>query len=123
MQEARLTPRVAIAASWLPGAFHGDPGDRLIVATAREIGLPVVTRERAVVGSGRVVGVGCKEGGVWDDQKMIWPFQATIVYRSPLIQRNESALLKVESDLFPVDFIRVAIPIVRFLVAILQYMR
>jgi len=49
VKEARLTPRVAIAASWLPGEFHGDPGDRLIVATARELGVPVVTRARAVL--------------------------------------------------------------------------
>jgi PIN domain nuclease of toxin-antitoxin system len=49
-------PSLAI---WLPGAFHGDPGDRLIVATAREMGVPVVTRDRAVLGYGRVVGVGC----------------------------------------------------------------
>lgn len=30
-----LTPRVAIEASELPGDFHRDPADRLIVATAR----------------------------------------------------------------------------------------
>ncbi|MCS6931201.1 MAG: type II toxin-antitoxin system VapC family toxin [Acetobacteraceae bacterium] len=59
VKEARLTPRVAIAASWLPGEFHGDPADRLIVATAREMGVPVVTRDRAVLGYGGVVGVGC----------------------------------------------------------------
>jgi PIN domain nuclease of toxin-antitoxin system len=59
VKEARLTPRVPIAASWLPGAFHGDPGDRLIVAMAREMGVPVVTRDRAVLGYGGVVGVGC----------------------------------------------------------------
>lgn len=48
VKEARLTPRIAIAASHLPGEFHGDPGDRLIVATARELGMPVVTRDRAI---------------------------------------------------------------------------
>ena len=30
-----LTPSIAIASSNLPGDFHGDPADRIIVATAR----------------------------------------------------------------------------------------
>jgi PIN domain nuclease of toxin-antitoxin system len=50
VKEARLTPRIAIGANYLPGEFHGDPGDRLIVATARELGVPVVTRDRAMLG-------------------------------------------------------------------------
>jgi PIN domain nuclease of toxin-antitoxin system len=28
-----LTPEIAVASSQLPGAFHGDPADRIIVAT------------------------------------------------------------------------------------------
>jgi PIN domain nuclease of toxin-antitoxin system len=49
VKEARLTARIAIAASYLPGEFHGAPGDRLIVATAREMGVPVVTRDRTIL--------------------------------------------------------------------------
>lgn len=49
VKEARLTARIAIGASYLPGEFHGDPGDRLIVATARELKLPIVTRDRAIL--------------------------------------------------------------------------
>lgn len=49
VKEAKLTARIAIGASYLPGEFHGDPGDRLIVATARELGVPVVTRDRSVL--------------------------------------------------------------------------
>jgi len=45
MREARLPPAIAIEASWLPGEFLGDPADRLIVATARRMGAPVVTRD------------------------------------------------------------------------------
>lgn len=30
-----LTPKIAIEATELPGDFHKDPADRLIVATAR----------------------------------------------------------------------------------------
>jgi PIN domain nuclease of toxin-antitoxin system len=29
--------------------LHGDPGDRLIVTTARHLGLPIVTRDRRIV--------------------------------------------------------------------------
>ena len=33
----------------LPGEVHGDPGDRLILATAQHLGVPVVTRDRRMV--------------------------------------------------------------------------
>lgn len=42
-----LTPRVAVRASSLTG-FHGDPADRLIVATALEAGSALVTRDGAI---------------------------------------------------------------------------
>lgn len=32
----------------LPGSFHGDPADRLIVATARAHGLPLATRDARI---------------------------------------------------------------------------
>lgn len=44
-----LTDRVAWASVTLPGGFHGDPADRLIVATARELALPLLTRERKIL--------------------------------------------------------------------------
>ncbi|HEV2845207.1 MAG TPA: PIN domain-containing protein, partial [Thermoanaerobaculia bacterium] len=34
--------------------FHGDPADRLIVATAIETGVPLVTRDRQIRDFGRV---------------------------------------------------------------------
>jgi hypothetical protein len=40
IKEAPLTSAIAIDASYLPVDLHGDPGDRLIVATARHVGLP-----------------------------------------------------------------------------------
>ncbi len=49
IQEASLTPEIAIDASYLPGNFHGDPGDRFIVATARHLGAPIVTRDRRII--------------------------------------------------------------------------
>lgn len=48
IKAAPFTPDVAIDASFLPGDFHGDPGDRIIVATARHLGVPVVTRDTKI---------------------------------------------------------------------------
>jgi PIN domain nuclease of toxin-antitoxin system len=40
-----LTPEIALAAATLGDTFHKDPYDRLIVATAIELGIPLVTRD------------------------------------------------------------------------------
>ena len=47
---AKMPPDVLLASSTLPGDLHGDPADRIIVATAREYGLRLVTRDRKVLG-------------------------------------------------------------------------
>lgn len=39
---------VIIAVDALPTRFHGDPADRLIVATARTHGMPLATRDVAI---------------------------------------------------------------------------
>ena len=39
---------IAVAAVHLPGDFHKDPADRLIVATARKLGAPVVTADEKI---------------------------------------------------------------------------
>jgi PIN domain nuclease of toxin-antitoxin system len=49
IKETLLSPAIAIDASCLPGDFHADPMDRLIVATARHLGSPVVTRDRKII--------------------------------------------------------------------------
>lgn len=49
LREAALTPAIAIDASLLPGDLHGDAGDRLIIATARHLGLPIVTRDSRII--------------------------------------------------------------------------
>ena len=36
-------------ASYLPGALHPDPADRLLVATAMAMGLRLVTRDQRLV--------------------------------------------------------------------------
>lgn len=49
IKEAALTASIAIASSALPGDFHDDPADRLLVATARERGIPIMTRDRKIL--------------------------------------------------------------------------
>ena len=43
-----LDLRVVIALDQLPKRFHGDPADRLIVATARSHGLSLATRDATI---------------------------------------------------------------------------
>jgi len=40
-----LTPEIAIESTQLPGEFHRDPADQMIVATARVYGCPLVTSD------------------------------------------------------------------------------
>jgi PIN domain nuclease of toxin-antitoxin system len=49
IREAPITAGIAIDSSCLPGSFHADPMDRLIVATARHRGLPIVTGDRKIL--------------------------------------------------------------------------
>jgi PIN domain nuclease of toxin-antitoxin system len=42
---APFTPGIALAASVLPGSLHGDPADRILVATAAALGAQLVTRD------------------------------------------------------------------------------
>lgn len=52
IREAALTPEIAVDASYLPGVMHGDPADRLLVATARHLGIPIVTRDARIIAYG-----------------------------------------------------------------------
>jgi PIN domain nuclease of toxin-antitoxin system len=45
---APLTPEIAIESSFLP-PLHGDPADRLLIATARAMQVPIVTRDRRIL--------------------------------------------------------------------------
>lgn len=49
VQLAELTPDVLIASSFLPGDPPRDPADRIIVATARDLGALLVTRDRLLL--------------------------------------------------------------------------
>jgi PIN domain nuclease of toxin-antitoxin system len=62
LKEAAITPAIAIDSSYLPGELHGDPGDRLIIATARHLGMPIVTRDSKIIAyskSGLVAVIPC----------------------------------------------------------------
>lgn len=43
-----LTSRIALDSTRLPGSFHGDPADRMIVATARTENAPLVTADQRI---------------------------------------------------------------------------
>jgi PIN domain nuclease of toxin-antitoxin system len=44
-----LSPEVLIESSFLPGAVHGDPADRILIATARRYDLTLVTRDQIIL--------------------------------------------------------------------------
>ncbi|MDQ2860017.1 MAG: PIN domain-containing protein [Pseudomonadota bacterium] len=59
---APFTAEIAIAASLLPEPLHSDPADRLLIATAREMNLPILTRDRKIIDyadAGRVAIIVC----------------------------------------------------------------
>lgn len=49
-----LAPEIAWLSMNLPGDFHGDPADRMIVATALHLGLPLATADRQIIEWGHV---------------------------------------------------------------------
>ena len=51
---APLSPEIAVASASLPGEFHGDPADRILVATARALTARFVTADRAILEYGRL---------------------------------------------------------------------
>jgi PIN domain nuclease of toxin-antitoxin system len=44
-----LTVEAAAGSSFLPEPFHGDPADRMLVTTARQLGIPLITRDRKII--------------------------------------------------------------------------
>jgi PIN domain nuclease of toxin-antitoxin system len=44
-----LTPEIALQSSFLPGEFHGDPADRIIIATARDTGAVIITADQRIL--------------------------------------------------------------------------
>lgn len=56
-----LLPSIAVDSVRLPGDLHGDPADRIIVATARHIGVPVLTADKAILRYGAAGYVGVQD--------------------------------------------------------------
>lgn len=54
-----LSPLVAVESSQLPGDFHGDPADRLIVATARSLQAKLITRDAKILRYGQSSHIEC----------------------------------------------------------------
>jgi PIN domain nuclease of toxin-antitoxin system len=44
-----LTPEIAIESVHLPGDLHGDPADRMLVATARVLGATLATKDAQLI--------------------------------------------------------------------------
>lgn len=57
MSIIELTPRICIESTQLPGDFHHDPADQLIVATARVHGCPLVSMDQKIQAYSHVVTV------------------------------------------------------------------
>jgi PIN domain nuclease of toxin-antitoxin system len=51
---AALSPTIAARSAELGDDFHGDPADRILVATALERRMPLVTRDKLIRASGVV---------------------------------------------------------------------
>jgi PIN domain nuclease of toxin-antitoxin system len=49
MQLLHLTPRIAVESAQLPGTFHRDPADQIIVATARVYDCPLLTADDKIL--------------------------------------------------------------------------
>jgi PIN domain nuclease of toxin-antitoxin system len=59
---AALSPEILIASSFLPGEPPSDPADRILLATARDLGATLVTCDRAILAygeSGQVSTLAC----------------------------------------------------------------
>jgi PIN domain nuclease of toxin-antitoxin system len=49
---APIEPSIAVDSVRLPGTPHPDPADRLIIATARHVGVPLLTADAAILACG-----------------------------------------------------------------------
>jgi len=48
IQLAPLDPAIAVRSTKLPGEFHPDPADRIIVATALENAVPIISPDERI---------------------------------------------------------------------------
>lgn len=53
VQVAALTPLICVDSCQLPGKIHGDPIDRMLIATARTMQLRLLTRDELLLHHGK----------------------------------------------------------------------
>jgi PIN domain nuclease of toxin-antitoxin system len=58
VQLLALTPEIVIESTRLPGEFHRDPADQIIVATARVYDCPLVTSDEKILNYPHVATIG-----------------------------------------------------------------
>lgn len=61
-----LSVSIAVDSNALPGSCHGDPADRIIIATARVLDMPLVTADREILhyaSGGHVKAIDAMAGG------------------------------------------------------------
>jgi PIN domain nuclease of toxin-antitoxin system len=49
VRPAVLDMQIAVGSVDLPGEFHADPADRILIATARRLDIPLLTADRAIL--------------------------------------------------------------------------
>ena len=62
MAQCALSDHILMESSFLPGAAHTDPADRIMIATARTLGLRIMTRDRKILDyadKGHVLALAC----------------------------------------------------------------
>ncbi len=52
IQLSALSPEILVGSSNLPGRLHGDPMDRILIASARHLDMVLVTRDRPILDYG-----------------------------------------------------------------------
>jgi PIN domain nuclease of toxin-antitoxin system len=49
-----LNPEIAVLSTRLPGKFHGDPADRMIVATCMQNNIPLISKDKKIHSWGNI---------------------------------------------------------------------
>ena len=56
-EDAPFTHSIAMESYALPGSFHKDPADRMLVATARELNCPLITADDLILDYANVLSI------------------------------------------------------------------
>lgn len=58
LRVVELSPEIAVESTRLPGHFHRDPADQIIVATARKLDCPLITSDEKILNYPHVKAIG-----------------------------------------------------------------